>query len=328
MNDAPTNEAGNEKAQDKLTTSFLNQTLSSENVSKTFWPVVITHHSSDFDFYSELTKEHSQKGFMEQLEVAPRPERRRKIYKTNTLKKKISKMEKDEGASVLKISIHELIEKIFLSQYSTEEVLEISTTEQLGLIDEIFKKKFPSLNPDLPMRNKLELFKETSLKRSEEMYKFVFKRVVKRIVRDVIKSLPLQIGEKRKAINDYTLIMYKEYFGKCAAENGESLEAYMIPKSVRHPDNPKTFNKRYVSRLKNSKEFVQRFLHEIDLQISIYEKEVKRKIKIFVLSMRNKFIKFCDYEKLSSYLKSPECKIPWTLVEAVVAFNFVKRKLA
>lgn len=285
-------------------------------------PLTITHFSAAFDFYSELKKEHSQSSFGESSTLVLPSGKGRRLRKTNKKRYYFKEHQKKIVAENC-----EILKKIFLNDFEISTILQLCSKDQHLFIEEIFKKKFPHINSQLSFPEKLEVFRTTSFKRSEEMFKYVFKKVIRRMTKERIEGRPVKKTEKSLRSLAHTRNLFQQYFQKEADRRGEPLEAFMIPKSVKHPQNLKTFNKYYFNRLGSSKEFLLLLLKEIDHQTSMVEVEVKKKLIKFFKHVESRFMDRQNVTGLMRFVQSSGCKLPWTLAEAAKSFSFVKSRL-
>lgn len=283
----------------------------------------ITELLSKKEAVAEEPKEHPPKE--EKLEIK---RARSGIKKTNVRRKYtrhkpvvLSKKSDEE-------SIQNLVQKIFTEKFDPVKTALLLSPIEKQVFAAIFTKKFPKANKALAPEEQMRIFQDSNMKRDEENYKFVFKRVMKKMLNEFLAEQLKTSTDKKKTRKQNSIFFYRLYFEKPAARAEESIEAYMIPQSVKHEDNPKTFDKKFISRIKQSPEFVKEFKKTIESQKKSIEREIQNKTKKVIEVFTQKFLFEKKFAEFFKYLESEKCKLPWTIHEALKAYDFVKTKLS
>lgn len=211
-----------------------------------------------------------------------------------------------------------LMKLIWCKKLSMNQILESLEAKSLSsdterLLGAIIAKRSPISRPELSLFRKIELLQRFSSRRLEEKVKYIFKLAFKQILSPKVDLLKkgLRKEEKPMLLKEF----YEHYFGEVARENAIPLENFVLPGSKSIPSAYKTFRNEFFQNIKKSPTFVgllqQKLAELLRDSRSLIEEELHR----FVRSIARRRRTVAGFEDLLMYVRSKECKLPWTRLD-------------
>lgn len=206
-----------------------------------------------------------------------------------------------------------------------------------AIVERKYKEENLKANNLIEMKTSIkEKMSQTSKKRPEENYKFIFKLCLKNMKEELKKKIKKPIRKK-----EFEKYFYDFYFKKISEDEAIPIEHFHHPKNSKalkklkskSKDMPKTINQYYIENISKSKDFLDKFLNYLNQDLLLeYEQSIDSKLEGLVTKWSNSiFEKDCkenkekEIEVICSYMKkNKKCKLPWNIVEIQEAIKSTK----
>lgn len=229
-------------------------------------------------------------------------------------------------------ALHQILRKLFKGRAFDRSELNLQPHELTilrAIISRKFKNKVHIGTGSFFLSDKLnEIQARGSNKRSEECYKFIFKRCIKSM-RDQFKRTRARKGSKSELERRF----YEFHFGEIAKKEGIALEGFFQPTNSlkQYAGMPKTINAVYMNNICRSEVFVAEFLDYAHNRLRFdYENIIDSKIEYLMKKWdaalevnrpRDEIM-----AEITSYIeKNRKCKLPWSLIEVDDALVSLKK---
>lgn len=220
-------------------------------------------------------------------------------------------------------ALHQVLRKYFKGHTISRKEVDLLPHEMTilrSIINRKYKNKIHFSDDPFFLNEKInELHDRCSSKRSEECYKFIFKRCIK-YMRDDFKFTKARKSPKCELETKF----YESYFGEIASKENICLQSFYQPTNSlkKCKGMPKTINAEYMHNICKSQDFVSRFLDYAYNHLRYdYEHVIDAKIECLIKKW-DEMLESTDSEKndvaedITRYIeKNRKCKLPWSLVE-------------
>lgn len=153
----------------------------------------------------------------------------------------------------------------------------------------------------------------TRQRRREENVKYVSKRLIRAMIDEHYKHGRGFIRSGRSACH---YKFFSHFFGALARDRGEPVERFMLPQTVAHSANLKSFSRGYLELVKLSPEFVVRFTRRVEIFAATCEAHVRRGVDRMVDVLARRIAAGENLARVCALLgKRGKSKLPWTVPE-------------
>ena len=211
-----------------------------------------------------------------------------------------------------------LMKLIWCKKLSPNQILEFLEVKSLGsdtigLLGAIIAKRSSISRLELSLSRQIELLQKFSSRRLEEKIKYIFKLAFKQILSPKIDKLKkgLRKEEKPMLLKEF----YEHHFGEVARENAIPLENFVLPGSKSIPSAYKTFRNEFFQNIKKSATFVGLLRQKLGELLRDSHSLIEEELHRFVRSIARRKRAVAGFEDLLKYVRSKECKLPWTRLD-------------